>query len=769
MRTWIFAFFFLSSAAHAWGQIGFWTDHLPYYETIDVADDGQGLIFCATPYAVFAYDHPNKSVTRYNKTSVLSDVGVSAIGYSKQQKVLLVGYDNGNLDLIWGEAEVNLQDIAQSNILADKGIREVTFEGGLAYLSCGFGVVVLDPAKQEVSDTWFLGPDGIYVGVNDVVFDQTFVYAATEAGVYRAERGNAFLADFQNWDLVTEVPEPMANVVNLERNGQYMLAQIEDGNDDRIYVQTLETGEWQALPGLDPGILRDVHLSDTRLLVTTYGNLRFYDMDLNQEGIWGDVSDTPMRANAIIHTDNNRVWIANEEGGLLGFNFFGDQWKVLPDGPKRADVRRVEAWNNNVWISTGGVDASWVPNYTSAGTYGLVDRSWVWERNFGDSTFFDLMDASINPLDPTEVFFGSWYHGLIRMKDGEFTDLYNDLNSSLTSGDFGGSLRFGVGGLDFDRDGNLWFSNNQSATPLHVRTAGGEFQALNVAGLVDEFNRVTEVLAAASGYIWCMVPDQTGILVLDPGDTPGDPTDDSVILLDSEAGSGGLPSRDVFCMEEDLDGEMWVGLLEGLAVFYSQDCLFEGGENCDAQQILITQDGNVQILLETETVQAIEIDGANRKWVGTVNSGAFLLSPDGTQTVQHFTAENSPLLSNNVLDIAINHETGEVYFATEKGLIAYRGDATNYYPEMENVSVFPNPVQPGYAGDVIIDGLAQDADVKISDAAGNVVFQTVANGGRAVWDGQRASGGAVSTGIYFVYVSTTDGQSREVTKLAVVR
>jgi hypothetical protein len=152
-----------------------------------------------------------------------------------------------------------------------------------------------------------------------------------------------------------------------------------------------------------------------------------------------------------------------------------------------------------------------------------------------------------------------------------------------------------------------------------------------------------------------------------------------------------------------------------------------------------------------------------------VNSGAFLLSPDGTQTIQHFTAENSPLLSNNVLDIAINHETGEVYFATEKGLIAYRGDATNYYPEMENVSVFPNPVQPGYAGDIIIDGLAQDADVKISDAAGNVVFQTVANGGRAVWDGQRASGGAVSTGIYFVYVSTTDGQSREVTKLAVVR
>jgi hypothetical protein len=197
--------------------------------------------------------------------------------------------------------------------------------------------------------------------------------------------------------------------------------------------------------------------------------------------------------------------------------------------------------------------------------------------------------------------------------------------------------------------------------------------------------------------------------------------------------------------------------------------LFEGGENCDAQQILITQDGNVQILLETETVQCIEIDGANRKWVGTVNSGVFLLSPDGTETIQHFTAENSPLLANNVVDIAINHETGEVYFGTESGVISYRGDATNFYEEMENVVVYPNPVQPDYTGDIVIDGLAQDADVKIADAAGNVVFQTTANGGRAVWNGERASGGAVSSGVYLVYISTSDGQSREVSKVAVIR
>ena len=211
--------------------------------------------------------------------------------------------------------------------------------------------------------------------------------------------------------------------------------------------------------------------------------------------------------------------------------------------------------------------------------------------------------------------------------------------------------------------------------------------------------------------------------------------------------------------------------MPGVAVFYSPDRVFEDGANYDAQQILVPRNdgsGLADILLETEVVTAITIDGANRKWIGTERAGTFLLSPDGIEELAHFTEDNSPLLSNNVNSITINSD-GEVFFGTASGIISYRGTATPPPTSGSDVYAYPNPVRENYTGLIAIKGLANNSIVKITDSYGNLAYQTVSEGGQAVWDGYNFDGHRAATGVYFVFATTDDGSEKVVTKILMIR
>jgi hypothetical protein len=221
-------------------------------------------------------------------------------------------------------------------------------------------------------------------------------------------------------------------------------------------------------------------------------------------------------------------------------------------------------------------------------------------------------------------------------------------------------------------------------------------------------------------------------------------------------------------MEVDLDGEVWVGTAQGLGIFYNSAGIF-GEEVFDAEPILIQQDGNTQELLSTESITCIKIDGSNRKWIGTQNSGVYLFSDDGLQQIYHFTEDNSPLFSNTIYDIAINHSNGEVLFATEQGVIGFFSTATKFYEDVENARVFPNPVRPEYTGNITIDGLAYNTNVKITDIQGNIVYETISEGGRAVWDGKRIDGARPASGVYLVFITNPDGSTDTTRKITFIR
>jgi hypothetical protein len=755
--------FILQSSAQL--GVGQWRDHLPYSETIDVCEGGE-RIYCATPYAVFSYDKLDNSVERYTKVNKLSDTGISGVAYHEELNILVVSYVNGNLDFIVEGSPINVPDIKRSDLVGNKFIHDIHLLGDKAYLACGFGVVVIDLIKFEVADTYFIGTDGSQIEVFDFESDDDFFYAMSEQGILTASRTETFLGNYQNWTLYEDVPEPGAAFVNLEMSDQIWVLHKDEGDEDEVYYK-LDGGDWQILDEFLDALVRTIYMKDDRIFVSSFGILREYDLSLQIQSTLGEISGIDLRAQSVLIDKDEHLWLANEQGGLIGQLRWGEQVHVEPAGPRSANARKLDSYNNNLWIASGGVDNTWTSNYDALGIYGLVEEQWQDVPRFNNEVIPDYMTVSINPLKNDEVFLGSWVSGLVQVNSGQISEVYTQDNSSLNLGNFGGSERLGVGGVDFDINGNLWFTNNMTNTPLHVRTAGGDFVSYDFQPEINSDDLIGDVLATQQGFVWAILPRGGGLLVFDNNGSTSDTSDDNFKLLNNEEGNGGLPSSDIYSITEDLDEEIWVGTLQGIAVFYTPQSIFSG-DNFDSQQILIEQDGNVQILLETETVTAIEIDGANRKWIGTQNSGVYLMSEDGTDQILHFTEDNSPLLSNFIFDISVNQDNGEVFFSTQNGIIGFRGDATNFDQEMEAVKVFPNPVRPDYAGVISIDGLARNADVKISDVSGNVVYQTTANGGRATWNGNDFNGQRVSTGVYLVFVTNDDGKATSVSKVAFV-
>ena len=307
-----------------------------------------------------------------------------------------------------------------------------------------------------------------------------------------------------------------------------------------------------------------------------------------------------------------------------------------------------------------------------------------------------------------------------------------------------------------------------SATPIVARGKNGAWYTFQPGSILGGNALLSDVLAARNGYKWIIRPRGNGLLVYDSGNSLANSDDDRYALVGSQRGRGGLATPDVFAVAEDHDGQIWLGTGRGLALFYTPEVVFSG-DDYDAEQILIEQDGNVQVLLETEVVSAIVVDGANRKWVGTQTGGVYLVSPDGQEQIHHFTAENSPLPSNTILNLSLDGSTGEVYFGTDRGIMSYRGEATEGGEDSECISVFPNPARETYTGPIAITGLVRDSEVKITDVSGNIVHRMRSLGGQAIWDGTDMSGQRAATGVYLVFASDVTGTFKCNTKLLLVK
>ena len=739
---------------------------MPYSNGISLVEVGN-KIFCATPYNIFYYNKEDYSVARLTKINGLTDMGISTIKYNTENQTLVVAYTNTNIDLLKGNVIINISDIKRKPILGNKTINNITFRAQYAYLACGFGIVVLDIDKEEISDTYYIGPEGGQINVYDITFDdQDSIYAATEAGIYKASLLSPNLADFSSWtkDLQVPYPELSYNIIEFFEGRIFANNTNEAFASDTVFM--FDGQSWSRFDAVGNSKKGNIQSMYGRLVFANNSNVDVYDASLTRVYFTyapGDISIHPQ--DAIIDKDGF-VWEADRFSGLV--KTFNDGWSaevIKLNGPKTADVFALSVTGKDLWGVPGGRDISWGNIWKRAETYGFVNGSWVnldYKNTPELEPARDMVCVVVDPANSKKFFGGTWGYGIFEFTNNELTTVYTDENSTLQP--ITGFEKINIGGLIFDNDHNLWVVNSNAASVLSVMMNDGSWHALSLGSVATGID-VGEIVIDQMNQKWMLVRDH-GLLVFNDNNTITNTNDDQAKKLNGNPGNGDLPGLKILCFAVDQDGELWLGSDEGVAVIYSPGNVFTGG-NYDAQRILVEQDGYVQYLLETEAVTAIAIDGANRKWFGTDRAGVFLMSEDGTHQILHFNAENSPLLSNSITSIVMNDD-GEVFFGTSQGIISYKGTAPPPPPPGSEIYAYPNPVREDYNGVIAIKGLYQNSDVKITDVSGTLVFATKAEGSQAIWHGRNFNGDKVQTGVYLVFITNDDGSETAVTKILVI-
>jgi hypothetical protein len=742
--------------------IGQWREHLPYNEGVQVADAGD-WIFSASKSGLFQYYKNGGDIFRLSKVNGLSDIGYSSIAWSDDNNTLVVAYTNTNLDLIQDGQIINVPDIKDKSIVGFKTINNIHIKDDYAYLACGFAIVVLDLVKREIRDTYYIGSEGTSLNVHDVATSETEIYACTEEGVYRAQLEGTNLANFENWTLF-DLPQGTYNAGTWFANRLYVNRSIDNVVDSIYYYQN---GQWTYFDQVEEADNHNLETAYDRLIVASGGSVAEFDYLHTRYRFafqYNDVWAAPEYAT--IDADGN-MWIADRFSGLikqtqsLAFSLIG------VNGPSSASSTDISIWDGRCYVASGGVNTIWGNSYRRTGLYSYIDNEWsnIRPGDFPEtSDVFDFLRVLVDPFDSKRVYTTAWSSGLIEYYDNQFVAWYDTSNSTLQDLD-GSPGNIKVAGIEIDRNnGVLWVTNTGTEQSLHARDPEGNWYGFDVQA-VNNFT-LGDVAIDDIGQKWIVAARGTGIVVFNDNGTLTNSNDDQSIKLTQNLGNGNLASNNVYCVTTDFDGEVWVGTDNGISVFYSPESVFSGG-NFDSQQILVEQDGYVQYLLSNEAVSVIAVDGANRKWIGTTNAGVFLMSEDGTEQIYHFTEDNSPLFSDQITSLGIDHLSGEVFIGTDKGIISFKGTATWGTSEFvpDDVYAYPNPVEPNYEGPIAIKGLVRDADVKITDAAGNVVYATVAEGGQARWDGNKLTGGRAKSGVYLVFASNDDGKETFVTKI----
>jgi hypothetical protein len=751
-------FFFLTTGSFAQLRVGEWRDHLPYNIASRVERSPE-RIYCLTSGSLFYIDRSDNSLHTLSTVNGLSDISICALKYDASRDLLIIGYKDGKIDLLSSSGITHISDIFDKNTLPNKEINNIFLENDKAFLACSFGIVVLNLARLEISDTYYIGENGGQTVINDICTDDTYIYAATELGLFRAEKNNPNLVNYSYWTKDNDIPLNTGNFISLCNYNGKIVALPAGDQETAGTVYYRENDTWHELStGLPEGTeYYKVRNDGTRMiLVSTHWISVFIETGqiIQQTDSW-----TPR--DAVLDEENN-IWLADITTGFARHKPDGSKTNIIPNGPATKNAFRLASSADRVMVSSGGYDNSMTGIYNSGDISVFFNNKW---SSWYSDSVRDVITILPDPANPVKFYAATWGFGVSEFVNTTRTAYFDPSNSSLQS-IYPGQPYCRIHGLAFDKNHNLWVTNSGVPNPVSVRLNNGTWKSLPYSTLINAPN-MGDILVTSNNIKWIFLPKGYGLFAFDEKGTFDNAEDDDYLRFQPTDHTGKVISSLIYDMAEDQDGNIWLGTSSGPVVYYNPSAVFTD-EGITANQIFIPRNDGSDLgdfLLETESITAIAIDGANRKWFGTQNSGAYLMSPDGQKQIHHFTIENSPLFSNTINDITVNPTTGEVFFATPRGLVSYRDAATVGGETFGKVYVFPNPVRPDYTGDIIITGLAANVDVRITDIAGNLVYQTQALGGQAVWNGKNFDGRKVATGVYLVFCSNEDGTATYITKL----
>ena len=747
--------------------LGVWRSHLSY-EFIYDAVESQDAVYFASTEAILKVNKEDLSFEHLNKVSGLNGMGISTLAFYKEENLLIVAYLDGNIDILHEDGRVtNLNAIAQNkNITGDKSVKHIYCADQRLHFSCSFGLVIYNLKLGEFVETVFTQP----VKVNACSRLGEELFLATNAGIYTINTTTSpNIADFTRWEKHGQLEGLPTNnyasrkIITFQQkiyadiSGTLMV--YENGWN---HVSGTNQSTGQAYSMWNPTSTHAAYIqnfdfalsyNEDKLIINTQTRT-YYVFDANHN-VEEKYHPQAWRVRKVLIDQEGIHWAADQA-------FFHRDYKHLkPNRP----LAKVVA---DLHVDQEG--ALWVASSTFYG----YNNSFEWNGYFryknGDWTMFnartepalDSMLAVIrvasNPKNNT-VYISSFRRGLIEMDADENIRIYDQYTAgdpiSRATGDVQNTR---VTGLAVDDEGTLWLCNGSSyTTPLIAKKLNGEWKAFSGGKLSQEF-KFQGIAIDRSGYKWVQHLDGK-ITVFDEGNWDND-TDNRQIQLSTA--NTDLPSNTIGAIVADKKGEIWVGTPEGIVIFNGRPDIFDAqSNNKKGYRPIIKQDNFNGHLLEGDVINDIAVDGGNRKWVATKN-GLFLLSANGEEQLAYFTAENSPLFDNDVQHLAIDGVTGTLYMSTRHGIQSFRGEATRGEKRMkkEAVYVFPHPVEPDYTGPIAISNLVDDANVKITDISGRLVYETTALGGQAIWHGTDYNGRRVQSGVYLVFTVNEDGTQK---------
>ncbi len=735
-----------------------WGGYFSYNHIVGLTESDSQII-AGTENALFSKHLATNEITTFNSIDGLKSEQITAIHHSNEYNLTLIGNSNGLLIII---NQNNRNVINKVDILNDvpvpnsiKKINHFTEYNGKIYISTDYGISVFDLATLEFGDTYFISTSGTETKVLQTTIYNNEIYAvAPSYGLRRASLSNPFLINYNSWDTFQ----------NWGWNGVATIGDhlVTSGTNGILYRHT-SGGVFQVL-NANQAIL-EIKSVNGYLTVTTSSAVFVLNENLAVLAQIGQVFGETLEytSASVIY---NTLYIGTKTKGLYAVNLndLSSYQNYIPAGPQRNKVYSIKATSDNLWCVFGESDFSYNPYIPEIGRYGiskLTPEGWLHIPYEEVLEAPSLSDIEVFPNNENLVYIGSNFRGLLKLENNIPTFLYNQTNTGQnglegwTGGTSSSDVR--IHNLAFDRNNNLWVTNGGQGKGLKVLKTDNSWQRYQITTSSTHYG---DLVIDKNGTKWVATMNK-GVIGFNES------YQNRIVQIDNSYDDG-LPYNHVFTLATDQNNRLWIGTTWGLRVLPSVD-RFQTEDQPRVNPIIIIDDGLPQELLYRQTVKKIKVDGADQKWISVLGSGVFLVSSNGQETIHRFTKENSPLPSNNILDIDINPKTGEVFFATDKGMVSYKGASTLGSSDLSNVYVYPNPVRPEYAGTVKIAGLTDKANVKITDIEGNLVYEFKSSGGTVEWDTTAFGKYRVASGVYMVFVTTQDGTETKVKKVMIIR
>ena len=738
--------------------IGQWRDHLPMHNVIGLENE-QGVLVASTPYGYFTYDPNERSFSQMTRSKGLSEVRLKILVKDPESSKKMLVYQNSNIDLVDGDQIVNIPEVLNSSTQDNKVIFHALWVGDDIYLSTGLGIIIIDAKRYEINDTYRIGNDGEALEVRGVAVMDDSLYAATAEGLKKASFQPSQLSDFRNWipeqfDSVS--PKSVDELIVWNRHLVFR-------SGDSIFIR--ENYQWRIL-----------HVSKAPVSgLDVEGNTLYVFRSSEDAGSilsFRSISETPklIESSSMTHPTacmmlNGQLWVGDMNNGLLKM-IDNDQEIIVPNAPYGIFRGDAVYFNDQIWVSSGVVDKNWTPTINKQGIGYFNGDKWINYNSTNNPILDSVADIISLAIDPANesIYAGSFGGGLLEITKERKFNVFKQL--SPVSPMLLNPTAYCVSGLAIDQQMTLWVSNYGAVKNILAKSRDGNWTTFSVPFSHQEY-AVSSIVVDDLNRKWIISPKGDGVFCLDDNRTIDQFNDDRWRYFRAGIGNGNLPTSNVQSIAVDRNGIVWVGTDKGIAIIQCGEDLFNTSV-CEATIPIVQQGNFAGPLFSNESINDIEVDGADRKWIAT-DQGVWLVSADGQKTIFSFNQRNSPLLSNIVHAIVIHKKTGEVFFLTENGICSFRSTATEPVTEKSRLVVFPNPVPSGYTGTIAIRELPANAWVRITELDGRLVHQTRSAGGQAIWNGKTYKGERVSSGVYLVYISDELNTQRVAAKIFFIK